>query len=594
MANSGSRWQIAAVWLLGLAPAMILPGALNRFVFIKLTFGAAAVGCAMMARPTGRLQRQAVTALWAGFTVLLLSAALGQAPVAQLIGRAPRYEGIVSLTVYAGALLVGAWLLGASADPSTRTHLLRATAVAAGVVAVVAVLETLGVHPLATTTSRPGSLLGNATEQGAYGAGIVGMGLYAVQSRSRWALATVVAGAVLVATSASRGALLGLVVAVLVTAFLGSSRTRRTALVSLGVATSLSFAIPLSRNRLLLLSPLSRQTVTGRLMEWKETLSLAAKHPVLGVGPSGFVDAEPSVRSAAYVRLAGTDRLDSPHSVPLQVLVSGGVLLLSVAVVMGWLLVRATLRLRRDQDQTAWAVGAAAAMAGWATVLLTHFTAPGSTPLFLVLAGSLLSEARSKPPNVLAQRAVVIGASAAAAVLLLAAAAEIPLRNGLTALQQGDVTAALTNFRTAHLLRSWDADLDAQIAHALVAQALPPEDRSQVEQYLNRAAAALPKDPLVLLDRAISAAQRGALHEAVTRLDEAAMLAPNDAEAVYLRGQLRARTRDLAGAVLDLRASANLLPTSPQPLQALAGVYQMLGQTDLANAALSEAQARTR
>ena len=36
-----SSWQVAAVWLLGLA--VFLPGALNRFVFLKLAFGAAAL-----------------------------------------------------------------------------------------------------------------------------------------------------------------------------------------------------------------------------------------------------------------------------------------------------------------------------------------------------------------------------------------------------------------------------------------------------------------------------------------------------------------------------------------------------------------------
>jgi len=37
-----SRWHVAAVWILGLAPAVSLPEALNRFVFIKLTLGAVA------------------------------------------------------------------------------------------------------------------------------------------------------------------------------------------------------------------------------------------------------------------------------------------------------------------------------------------------------------------------------------------------------------------------------------------------------------------------------------------------------------------------------------------------------------------------
>ena len=111
-----SRWQVAAVWTLGLAPAAFLPGALNRFVFIKLTLGAAALACALMAGLPGRLQRSSRVLLTLAGATLTASALLGQAPLAQLIGRAPRYEGLVALLVYLGALLMGAWLLGRGAN----------------------------------------------------------------------------------------------------------------------------------------------------------------------------------------------------------------------------------------------------------------------------------------------------------------------------------------------------------------------------------------------------------------------------------------------------------------------------------------------
>jgi O-antigen ligase len=588
---------VVAIWLLGLAPAVILPGALNRFVFIKLTLGAAAIACALMAPLPGRLQRGSrILLVLAGIT-LAAAALLGQAPLAQLIGRAPRYEGLVALSVYLGALLMGAWLLGPGANPALRAHLVRATAVAASLIAFVAVLEALGLHPLATSASRAGSLLGNATEQGAYGAGVVGLCLHAIGRRDRWAICAVVAGGVLVVTSASRGALLGLVGAVVVTVILGSPRVRRVALSCLGVAVVAALALPLTRQRLLMQSPLSGQTVTGRGMEWRETLQLIGQHPLLGVGPSGFLDASPSVQSAQYVRLAGAAPLDSPHSLPLQIVNGGGAVLLLIAAVLGWFLVANIVKLRRHTADAPWAIGAAAGLAGWATCLLTHFTAPGSTPLFLLLAGSLLSEPRPgqvRPVRLVVRRVAAAATSVLAAVLLLAAIAEIPLREGLLALQDKDSPTAVADFGMAHALRPWDADLDAQVAHALIAVPLPDLPGSVVDGYLGRARAALPEDPWVLKDSGLHAGQAGELTDALAYLDHAQRLTPNDPEVYLVRGQVRARTKDTAGAIADLLASAGLSPKSPQALQLLATVYRQAGQTKLADDALAQAGALRR
>jgi O-antigen ligase len=578
--------------MLGLAPAVFLPGALNRFMFIKLALAAAALACALMAGLPGRLQRSSRILLTLAATTLAGSALLGQAPLAQLIGRAPRYEGLVAGSVYLGALLIGAWLLGPGAKPVLRTHLVRATAVAASLIAVVALFEAFGLQPLATSTSRPGSLLGNATEQGAFGAGVVGLCLHAVGRRDRWAIGAVVAGGILVVTSASRGALLGLVAAVALTVILGTPRVRRIALSCMGVAAVAALVLPLTRQRLLMQSPLSLQTVTGRWLEWKETLQLFGQHPLLGVGPSGFVDASPSVQSGQYVRLAGAARLDSPHSLPLQIVDAGGVVLLLVAAVLGWFLVRNIFTLRRSVADASWAVGTAAALAGWATCLLTHFTAPGSTPLFCLLAGSLLGEARAGPVRRVVRRFAVAAVALLAAVLLSAAIAEIPLRNGLRALQGKDVSTAVRDFGLAHALRPWDADLDAQIAHALIAQPQPAAGGSSaVDEYLRRARAALPEDPWVLTDSGLRAGQAGKLTAALADLDHAARLAPNDPEVYLIRGQVRARADNSAGAISDLRASASLAPKSPFPLQVLANVYRQNGHEALADAALAQAAA---
>jgi len=338
-------------------------------------------------------------------------------------------------------------------------------------------------------------------------------------------------------------------------------------------------------------SPLSHQTVSGRGLEWTETVRLLGQHPLLGVGPSGFLDASPAVQSAQYVRLAGAGRLDSPHSLPLQIADGGGVVLLLLAAVLGWFLVRNILTLRRDVTEAPWALGAAAAIAGWATVMLTHFTAPGSTPLFCLLAGSMLGEPRPAPVRLVVRRVAAATTSLLGVVLLLAAIAEIPLRDGLRALAAGDGPAAVRNFGTAHALRPWDGDLDAQIAHALIAEPSPEQFGSVVDGYLRRAQAAFPKDPWMLTDAGLYAGQTGRLTDALTYLDRAHRVAPNDAEIYLIRGQVRAKVNNTAGAIADLRASASLAPNNPMPLQVLADVYRRVGQAKLADDASAKADA---
>ena len=236
-----------------------------------------------------------------------------------------------------GALLVGAWLLGSASNPALRGHLVRATTIAASLIALMAMVEAMGLHPLATTASRPGSLLGNATEQGAYGAGVVGLLLPGIKRRGYWATVGVCAGAVLVVTSASRGAMLGLSVAVLVVLVAGTAKLRLAALSVLAVSALASMALPLTRHRFLMQSPLALQTVKGRGYEWSDAWRLIKQHPFRGVGPSDFLDASPTTQSASDVRLAGSTQLDSPHSLPLQLALGGGVVLVIIETLLALL-----------------------------------------------------------------------------------------------------------------------------------------------------------------------------------------------------------------------------------------------------------------
>ena len=107
----------AALLLLVVSGACFLPGALDRFVFPKLAVAAAGVTLALTVSARGRLPRE----VHRDARARRAAAARGRrspstAPVAQLLGRPPRYEGVVALSVYLGALVAGARLLGARPD----------------------------------------------------------------------------------------------------------------------------------------------------------------------------------------------------------------------------------------------------------------------------------------------------------------------------------------------------------------------------------------------------------------------------------------------------------------------------------------------
>ena len=103
------------------------------------------------------------------------------------LGRPPRYEGAVALPVYLGAFVAGARLLGPRRAPGSTAWLLDGLAVAALAIGIEAALEAAGLRPLLSNVSRPGSLLGNASDQGAWALLALGP-LAAVAIRLRGAL----------------------------------------------------------------------------------------------------------------------------------------------------------------------------------------------------------------------------------------------------------------------------------------------------------------------------------------------------------------------------------------------------------------------
>ena len=523
--------RLALVLLAGV-PLVLLPGGLDRFTLPKLAVAACAVLASVPALRRGVLPRSVVVLLCLGAAWMLDAALASSAPIAQLLGRWPRYEGLVALPVYVGAVWAGARLLGPGVTARAVRSWVRALTAVAVLLAIVCVVEATGLRPLGGDVSRPGASLGNATDQGVSGMLLVALLLpFAVSgisrgarpSLSREALPPVLGVAcalAVVVTSGSRAALLGTVVVCIVlpaVSWRGAPRTAgpprcqraASALATLavaGLALLGAFLLPASRDRLTGQDPLAAATVTGRADLWASVVAMVAERPLLGAGPSGLVDAYPAFRSAhASGSAAPSSVLDSPHSWPLQAAAAGGLPLLVCALALCATVVVVGLRRVRqvnaqmvagastDQDARRLLVlGASAALAGTAAALTTHFTTVSTVVLAGVAAGALLAVPGQDPGvpdgDRHGARWIRRGATTLGAVLclglLLGAAAEVPLARAVTAASTGDVAASDSWFERAQALRPWDGDVPLIAAQTFAAGAEAghaPSARATVE-----------------------------------------------------------------------------------------------------------------
>lgn len=578
-----------ALALCALAPAAFLPFALNRFVFAKVAVVAVAVALAATVAPRGRLPRPVVALVAAAFALLAAAALASPAPIAALLGRAPRYEGAFVVPLYAAAAFAGAWLLGPERSRRALPFWLRWLTVAAVAVALEAVLEAFGLRPLATDVARPGSLLGNASDEGAYAVLCLGpLAAAAVAVRDRWCAVGAVASAVTLVLSGSRGALVGAVVVVGVLVWLSPARAVRLALAGLGLAlVAAGFAVPATRARVVASSPLAASTVRGRVLLWEESVRLVAAHLAVGVGPSGFVDAVPAEHDLAWAREVGpANPPDSPHDWPLQVLAAGGVLLLLVVVALAAATFSRGLRAARAQTtpgERAAVAGLVAGLAGYGTALLFHFTSPGTTPLAAVFAGVLLATAPAGDTGRWrrwGRLATAVVAGLLAVVLSAAALAEVPLKQAIVQVAGGDVTAADADFHAAQRLRPWDDEIAATAAHAFAVAAADgvPGAAAAGRPWALEALGAFPDSVQALDDLATVDELTGRLSTAGRLLDRAEVLDPYDADVVVHRGVVAAERGDDQGAVALFERAAFLAPSNPAPLSDLAAAERAEGR----------------
>ena len=624
-------WLLArsSLGLLVAAALLEVPWAFAAPMWPKIVALALALSLGFWSCPRGSgsgLPRPVVGVLAAGVGLFVVAALAGPAPLAGLLGRWPRFEGLPVLLLYAAAVVLGARLLGDRGPAGTWHSLHTSVSWVSLTLAAAAGLEAAGLRPFGGQPGvRPGVTFLNASEQALWGLLVAGLLLApavvaGARPLLRWGAGSAV---LLVLTSGSRAGLAGLGLVVVLVALAvpagrragaatgsAAARARRPAARAASTPTwsrrgllgfggllgvgMLALAVPAVRSRLT-----DADTISGRWLLWQQTGRLVLDHPVLGVGPSGFVDAITAYHDDRYAVQVGVDSvIDSAHCWALQAAAALGLPGALLALGAAALVAQACWRLRAPRDEAGirlW--GAAAGLVGYGAALLTHFTSPQTTPLAALLVGAVLAERSGRSsglPGRWSRALWVAGCGGCLLWSLSALVGDLALGAGAAAAARGDLTGATHSFDSAAGWRPLDSEVPLLAAQALGARAADGDPAAAAACLLwsDRALDRLPASGEARLTRAVALNGLGRSAEALATLDESIARQPSNYLLLVQRGIAQAQLGRPREAVADLTGAARLAPRSPVPWQVLARVYLLTGDTAAAQRASREAQVR--
>lgn len=513
----------------------------------------------------------------------------------QLLGRAPRYEGLVTAAAIIAVVWAAARTFGPSSAPRVRRTFLQTLAWTSFALAAVATFELTGARPFGVDIARPGALTGNATDQAIVGAMHTAvLGTVVVRAWRKGLAPRILiilgaaAGAVSVVTSASRGGLLALLVVLVWLTVLAVFGERLLGLrfgVVMGVWAAVLLtvlALPMTRTRLLGQSPLSVETLSDRWLMWGTTWNLVLERPLLGYGPSGFMDAMTgAVGPDWYLRAEPGNILDSPHNLVMQVVGSTGLLGGAVGLAcLGVVMVVSTRSLRHAEGaQLDFLLAAVPALAAGSIGFLTHVSSPNITLMMAVCVGVLCVQ----PESVTAQWQTGVRRTAAAALALfmvLSTVAEAMLYNGHRLAAQGAGESAQAAFESASLLRPWDIDIAVEASESLgrAARDGVPNALESATEWSESALESLPGSARVKENAGMLALVAGDTSSAQTQLSAAAKLAPADPRIRHELARVMVMLGALEAARDHLLVAREAAPESQSTRELLNEVCRGLGE----------------
>lgn len=427
-----------------------------------------------------------------------------------------------------------------AAMPGDRRALLRAIAAAGVVAAIYALFQYRGHDPWIDPALyhigegewqivRPPSTFGYVSYFALYLAAAIFLAAgLAVDAAARWLRWTWAAGAAVMTialiVTGSRGAWLGAMAGIVMLAM--KLPQRRTLLIALLIAAALGgafIASPLgqpvrSRMRWFVEDPEGG----SRWYLWRDSLRLAAAHPLLGVGPDAFGLAFATGESLDLARAKRDFYIESPHNVFLDYLTSAGPLALAAFLALAAIALRGP-----DIFLTASFVAALVAAQFIADIIPTRL---------LMLALAALAAPRATPARRLPSLARWAIAACAAASLAALAVFGIPFARSDRALHDAETAARSGRFDLMlaagpRAQQAYPFEYSRLLGQIAMLPGLAPGPRAFVFVQAEAAArAALPhseRPQLVHVHLASLAALQGRFPEARTELEAAIRAAPS-------------------------------------------------------------------
>lgn len=611
----GTLFPGLCVLLTALSILAVQSGGLFRFVWIKITVVILAVLFGVLSPAGAAVPRLLKVFLAASAGWIFLAMALAGDSWPSLVGRWPRYEGLLTISLYLAAFVVGAKVLGGNRSVPRWRALRFSLAAVALPLLIVSIMESFGLRPLGGGLDvRPGATLGNATDQGLIGIMIAGVLSAQVSCERGWQLwlgrAGLAAAATVVVLSGSRAALAGLALVAILGAVLWARGRSRSPLVTvLGPCVTVTglalivLIVPPTRERLL-----GTATVDGRWLLWDRSLALVRDNLWFGVGPSNFVDALPPYLNDVWASSVGDSfPTDSPHNWILQSLAAGGIplllLVLGCTAAAAWCFY-GRLREVPDPDLRRQLLVGGVAVVAYALALLTHFTSIGTTALAVLLCGGLVGRDRdastvgSAGPARMPPKLAVTGpfvqrlggivfVCGCLSVAVPATLAEWSMGAGAEAARTGEVEKAEQSFRVSRSLRPWDSDTALLAAQAFAGPATTGNQSAaqHAVEWGRLALDATPHSHEAGLALAVGLIYSGEMGDAKELLDRLLSEAPSSTSLYIQRGVANYGLGRPAESIRDLQKAASLDPALEEPWRILSAIYERLGDTAAAQAA---------
>lgn len=344
----------------------------------------------------------------AALAVALVVATLGSPLVmASVVGRPGRHTGLAAYLTYL-ALFAVATKLYRDHPPTALVKTLLGAAVP---VSAYGLLQAAGIEPLGWQAVEGGpqvfSTFGNANFLAAFLGIVVPLAAWGVLTSSwtlPWRAACALLGAVAFGATVVSHSQQGPAIALAGTALVGAvaiggtprlSRAAKAALLGGGalLALLLLVAVAAGAGPFAAVRAGLADSLGTRTPKWETALAIFRDHPVAGVGLERFADHFFAYRPAALAAETGLRRTtDTPHNIPLDMLVNGGAVLALAYVAFvgltGWALV-AGLRRNQGEDRLLLA-GVGGAWLAYQVQSLVSIDVPPVAVLHYVLAGVIV------------------------------------------------------------------------------------------------------------------------------------------------------------------------------------------------------------